>query len=95
MQTLEAVTEGCLLRIVSKLFTYILNNRRIEWTEMETNCQKNKRISGPAIQQQTTFLPSYRLSKKAWHKGKRKYMLISWIILKPSIESIEAVCGYA
>ena len=74
MQTREAVTEGCLLRIVSKLFTYILNNRRIEWTEMKTNCQKNKRISGPAIQQQTTFLPSYRLSRKAWHEGKRKYM---------------------
>ena len=35
---------------------------------METNCQN--RVSGPATQQQTTFLPSYRLFRKAWHEWK-------------------------
>ena len=33
MQTRQAITDGSLLSVVSKIFTYILNKRLTEWTE--------------------------------------------------------------
>ena len=43
-----------LLSVVCKIFTYILNKRLTEWTE-NGNKLSEKRISEPAIQQQTTL----------------------------------------